>query len=435
MRFGSRPKFYLHLCLLPLYLAFSNVAATEYPARDYLLGSWGGVRDVMIARGLDTRSHYTAEPMYNLSGGEDEGGTYLHNIGLDFRWDLGKIGGPANTSLLVKLSNRDGDSVSKEKVAPSEGGNTFAVQEIYGQQTFKVVNVQVNSRFLDDRLDIAAGRLVGQDDFQVLQHSCQFVSLAFCGGPRATYLQNPGAFTVYPTAQWGARARFDSADRRWTTLAGVYDADPELRDGDPSQSDSNNNGTDWDLGDNGVLLSGEVNFHRNRDSKTNLPGTFKLGGYWMSGDFEDIGKTDNSTVEGNATIWVLGEHMLYRERSGDDQGLWTFGSYVFSLEDKVGEMDDYFSVGLVYTGLIPGRTRDKTGLAFSQGWFSDELKTSRRAKGLPTKQRESVLELNHSFELGRGIAFQPDIQYLIDPAGTKEISNAFLIGARIAIQL
>ncbi|MEA3275535.1 MAG: carbohydrate porin [Pseudomonadota bacterium] len=34
-----------------------------------------------------------------------------------------------------------------------------------------------------------------------------------------------------------------------------------------------------------------------------------------------------------------------------------------------------------------------------------------------------------------GIAFQPDIQYLIDPAGTREISNAFLLGAKIAIQL
>jgi porin len=104
------------------------------------------------------------------------------------------------------------------------------------------------------------------------------------------------------------------------------------------------------------------------------------------------------------------------------------------LDDNVNEMDYYFSVGLVYKGLLPGRASDSTGLAFTKGWFSDELKTSRRASGLPAKHDEAVLELNHKFELGRGIAFQPDIQYVIIPAGTREIDDAFLAGARIMIQ-
>ncbi len=434
MRLDSAAKFCQRLCLLSLYLVFSSVAATEYPASNYLFASWNGIRDAMIARGLDTKFHYTAQPMYNLSGGESEGGTYLHNIGLDFQWDLEKIGGPTNTSFLVRLSNRDGDSVSKEEVAPSEDGNTFTVQEIYGDQTFRVVNVQLNVGLLDDRLDIAAGRIVGNDDFQTTQYNCQFVNNSFCGTPKAAFLQNPGAFTAYPSATWGLRARFDSPDRRWTAQAAIYDGDPDLRDGDPAQSSSNNNGTDWDIGDNGVLLAAELHYHHNRDSKTDLSGVLKLGGFWMSGDFEDIGETDNSTVEGNGIVWAVGEHLLYREQSGDDQGLGAFGTYLHSLDDKVNEMDYYFSVGFVYTGLFPGRGRDKTGLAFSKGWFSDELKTPRRAEGLPIKHHEAVLELNHRFELGRGIAFQPDIQYLIDPAGTKEISNAFLAGAKIAIQ-
>lgn len=192
MRFDSPPKFYLRLCLLSLYLVFSSVAATEYPTSEFLLGSWAGMRDVMIERGLDTRAHYTAEPMYNISGGESKGGTYLHNLGLDFDVALGKVGGPSNSNFLVRLSNRDGNSVSKEEVAPSEGGHTFTVQEIYGQQTFKVVNVQITSRFLDDRLDITAGRIVGNDDFQKTQYNCHFVNNSFCGSPKAAFLANPG---------------------------------------------------------------------------------------------------------------------------------------------------------------------------------------------------------------------------------------------------
>ncbi len=154
----------------------------------------------------------------------------------------------------------------------------------------------------------------------------------------------------------------------------------------------------------------------------------------MSGDFEDIRETDDSTVEGNGMIWFVGEHLLYRERGGKDEGLGGFATFLYSLENNANEMDTYVSAGLVYQGLIPGRPRDKTGLAFSRGWFSDELKNSRRADGKPIKHHESVIEFNHRFELGRGIAVQPDIQYLIDPAGTKEISNAFLAGFKIAVQ-
>jgi porin len=388
----------------------------------------------MIAWGLDTRLHYTTQPMYNLSGGEDEGGTYLHNIGLDFSWDLEKIGGPANTNLLVKLSKRDGDSVSAEYVAPSEGGNTFTVQEIFGGQVFKIANVQLNIGLLDDRLDIAVGRLVANDDFLRSPLYCQFVNNSYCGSPKPVFLQDPFTFSAYPTAQWGLRGKLDSSDRKWTFQAAIYDGDPELKAGDPSSKNNNVHGDNWSFGDNGVVLAGEVHHHRNRDSETALPGTYRIGGYWMSGDFRDISRTDNSTVEGNAMIWALVDQMFYRERPEDDEGLSAFGTYVYSLEDKVNQMNNYFSIGLVYKGLIPNRPRDTTGLAFTKGWFSDELKASRRADGLATKHDEAVLELNHKFELGHGITFQPDIQYVINPAGTKEINDAFLAGAKVTIQ-
>ncbi len=404
--------------------------------KERALGDWFGLRPWMSSYGLDVKLHYTAEPMYNAAGGEKHGGTYLHNLGADFYWDLEKLGVP-NTSLLVKLSNRDGDSVSKDEVAPSEGGNTFVAQEIYGQQTFKVVNAQLNVSLFDDHLDIALGRLVHVDDFTTTPYNCQFVNLAFCGAPRAAFLQNPGAWQVYPTATWGIRGRLDSPDRRWTLLAGVYDADPELREGDPNQKNSNNNGTDWDFGENGVLLAGELQYHNNRDSMTGLSGSFKVGGFWMSEDSEDIGKIDGSTVDGNGFFWLVGHHMLYRERDGADEGLAAFGSFLYSLEDRANDMDYYFSAGLVYTGLLPweSRSRDRTALAYAHGSFSDTIKSARRAQGLPNQKHESVLELNHRFEMGYGLVFQPTLQYIRNPAGTREIPDAFLWGLKIIVSL
>lgn len=421
------------LLLVPLCLCISGAALGDDPADDNLLGNWWGLRDTLGERGLDFKLHYTTEPMANVSGGEIEGGTYLHNIGLDLLLDLERIAGLSGTTLLVKLSKRDGDSVSADFVAPSEGGNTFTVQEIYGGQNFKVVNVQLSTRLLDDRLDIALGRIIANDDFLRSPLYCQFVNNSFCGSPKPVFLQNPFTFSAYPTAQWGVRGRLDSTDRRWTLQAALYDGDPELKGGNPASKNHNTHGVSWAFGDNGVVLAGEVHYHLNRDSDSALPGTYKVGGYWMNGDFQNISQTDNSTVEGNAMVWALADQMLYREQAGDDQGLSAFGTYVYSLEDEVNQMDNYLGLGLVYKGLIPDRPRDTSGLAITKGWYSEALKASRRAQGLAVQHDEAVIELNHSFELGRGIAVQPDLQYVINPAGTKQISNALLIGARISV--
>uniref|UniRef100_UPI0025D3A801 carbohydrate porin n=1 Tax=Thiocapsa sp. TaxID=2024551 RepID=UPI0025D3A801 len=96
-------------------------------------------------------------------------------------------------------------------------------------------------------------------------------------------------------------------------------------------------------------------------------------------------------------------------------------------------MSRYFNVGLVYEGLFDGRQQDRTGLGITTGWYSDAYDDGLVAAGLPSKTYEAAIELNHGFVLPRGILIQPDIQYIIRPAGTGEIDNAFLIGARVSI--
>ena len=143
------------LCPLALALITPAALASDYPSQDYLSGNWGGTRDRWQAQGLDIQLHYTAEPLANVAGGEILGGTYADNIGLDFDLDLARLIGIPNSSLLVKLSKRDGTSVSQRFIAPSAGGNTFTAQEVYGTENFKVVKVQFTTRLLDERLDPA----------------------------------------------------------------------------------------------------------------------------------------------------------------------------------------------------------------------------------------------------------------------------------------
>jgi porin len=421
------------VCLLVAAGPYSAVAS-DFSGVDYLTGNWDGKRDVLKQRGIDGRLQYTTEPMFNVSGGEKRGGTYTHNIGFDLMLDLDRMLSGGNTTFLLKVSQRSGDSVSEEYVAPSEGGNTFTVQEIYGGQTLKLANVQFNSLLLDDRLDIAYGRLVANDDFLRSPLYCQFVNNSFCGSPKPVFLHDPFTFSAYPTAQWGGRGRYDTASGTWALQGAVYDGDPEDKNGNPADSGNNEHGTNWDMGGNGAVLVAELHYHLNRGSGTRLPGVYKIGGYYMSGDFKDISRADNGMVEGNAMVWLLADQRLYREHPGIEKGLSWFGSLVFSLEDKVNLMDHYFNTGLLYEGLFVSRPRDVTGLSFTAGWFSDELNKARQNEGKTPKDYEAAIEFNHRFDLGRGISITPDVQYIIRPAGTDDIDNALLTGAKLAIR-
>jgi porin len=410
-------------------------AATEFPTSEYLTGSWGGARDRWNDAGFAFNLNYTAEPMFNIDGGEILGGTYADNIALDVLMDLERLVGIPSTSLLVKVSKRDGDSVSSRFVAPSEGGNTFTVQELYGGQNVKVANVQFITRLLDDRLDLAYGRLIANDDFLRSDLYCQFVNNSFCGSPKPVFLQNPFTFTAYPLATWGARVRYDTPLRVWTFQAAIYDGDPELKDGDPTSRSHNEHGLTWGLGNNGATLAGEIHYHLNRDADQALPGVYKIGGFYLTGDYQDFSRLSDptATVTGNGMLWLLADQMLYRVSPGSARGLSAFGALVFSLTDEANQMSRYFNVGLIYEGLFDGRPQDRTGLGITTGWYSDAYDDGLVAAGLPSKTYEAAIELNHGFVLPRGILIQPDIQYIIRPAGTGEIDNAFLIGARVSI--
>ncbi|WP_295389971.1 carbohydrate porin [uncultured Thiodictyon sp.] len=415
--------------------ATAGAAATAFPTSDFLTGSWNGVRDRWQQQGFSFNLNYTTESFGNVSGGEVRGGTYADNIALDFNFDLQRLLGIPNTTLLVKGSKRDGDSVSSRFIAPAFGGNTFTVQELYGGQNVKLANVQFTTKLLNDRLDLAYGRLVANDDFLRSDLYCQFVNNSFCGSPKPVFLQNPFTFTAYPLATWGARVRYDTPARVWTIQAAIYDGDPEFKQGNPASPSHNPHGVSWGMGNNGATLAGEVHYHVNRDSLQALPGVYKIGGFYLTGRFQNLHPSgaNDATVRGDGMIWLLADQMLYRKSPGSPQGLSAFGALVFSLTDRVNPMSGYYNVGLVYLGLFNARPLDRTGLGLTTGWYGHSYNQGLRAAGQPTRAYEAAIELNHQFVLGHGINFQPDLQYIVRPAGTGTIPDAFAVGAKLSV--
>jgi len=99
----------------------------------------------------------------------------------------------------------------------------------------------------------------------------------------------------------------------------------------------------------------------------------------------------------------------------------------------VNSQTNFVFFGAVYIGLIPGRDADVTGFYFARGWFSNELRASQLAAGLPGQNHESVLELNYRWNALPWFYLQPDIQGIINPGAAHQFGDALVLAVQFGV--
>jgi hypothetical protein len=200
----------------------------EVPPRKYdfqanITGDWFGFRNKLSAAGIEITGGYAMEFLGNPIGGRSQGSTYVHNILLQSDFNLKKLIGLPNSAFRARFSQRSGDSLTNDHI-----GNTFNVQELYGGgQTYRLVELQMYHSLLEDRVNLAYGRLSATDDFLTSPLYCQFVNNAFCGQPDAL-LQPAGWNLLVPDSDMGCAGAIQSDTRhlrdgrrvRWRPRAG-----------------------------------------------------------------------------------------------------------------------------------------------------------------------------------------------------------------------
>jgi len=154
-----------------------------------------------------------------------------------------------------------------------------------------------------------------------------------------------------------------------------------------------------------------------------LQGAYRAGIWYDPQDKQELsnGKTHRDDTGFYATL----DQMLYKENNDaqDSQGLALFGRYGWA-SSKVNEITNFWSMGIQYQGLIPGRDDDVLALGFAQGTLSDSATAF-------TDDYESVLELYYSAQISPWLAVSPSIQYVANPGGDETVSDAVVLGARV----
>jgi len=388
-------------------------------------GNWDGVRTDLAHAGVSMFGSYESESAGNPVGGDVHKFRYTHNIALGIAVDLQELLGRTlpgldDTYFLASASERTGNSLS------ADIPNFFQVQQIYGHQTIRLVDLAVEKRFFDKKLDIVAGRINALDDFATSPLYCFAQNLGFCGNPLSVPVN--ASVPSYPGAAWGIRARYQISPEFYS-MTGAYNTYLNFRD-------DKYHGVDFSLRHNsGVAIMQELGYSPKPLRRLGYPGTFKLGGLYDSEprlNFES-GQMRGGTWE----MWLTGQQRLTRRpenATNPHQGLWSFLALTYA-PPKMNTLEYFADAGLLYFGLIPHRPNDELGLFGIWGEFSSDLGHAQRTSNQPAMTHEAVIEANYMYNVTPSFSIQPDIQGVFRPNGTGVIRNTLVLAVQVAITL
>ena len=396
----------------------------------YMLGGWKGKRDELARKGVTFSSTFTTDVLGNATGGMKQGARFDSSTGWDVNFDLEKFAGLIGTQFHVSGLWRAGQNLSKATI-----GNDLTCSTIFGNEQFRFYFMYLEKELLDKRLNIRVGRIAAGDDFASSPLYGIYVSNAVDGVPISIPINM--FFSVYATATWGARAKYD-LNKDFYILSGIYD-------GDSAVSRNDMCGFDFSLRlKEGLAFAQELAYAPDKGVGPNeLPGHYKAGIYYNSAVKRDL----YSDVNGNSyavtnlarkkhvgdyNVYIHADQMIYREKGTKDQGLTPLAVATIG-PDNMNKFPFFIMGGLVYKGLVPGRDDDKTAVQMVYAKYSDKIKESQQSVGSSPQQYEIALELTHRIMITKWMYMQPDMQYIIQPGGTGNIDDALVLGFQFGL--
>ena len=451
--------------------------ATKMPSmweQDYLTGDWGGARTKLSDKGVAFGVNLIDEVLGNPTGGIDQAVINGGRVELTLDLDFEKMAGLQGSSFHSNAYYIYGSDLSAGHI-----GNIFTVSNIEAYDTLRLFDLWYQQEFKvgsSGKISIRAGQIAADDEFFISDYAATFINGTF-GWPALTAANLPSGGPGYPLATPGIRLQYDPIEDV-SLLAAVFDGDPGDRGENPQKKDSTGTNIDFNQG----FFSMFEAQYRVKLGQQQLPGQYKLGAFYATQNFPDVGTddqgfslADTANTTGNPRahsgdwgVYFIADQMVWRENSikagdpkekkdakdmknakaeePDDQGLGVFWRVGGAPQD-VNLISFYTDAGVNYKGLITGRDNDVAGLAVAYGHISDDVSQFDRDNNTfndaeaPVRNEEIAIEFTYQAQIAPWWVVQPDIQYIIHPGGNSPdpdngnhaIDDALVLGVRTTI--
>ncbi|UCD51111.1 MAG: carbohydrate porin [Phycisphaerales bacterium] len=384
----------------------------NWTERETLTNGFWGLSDSLADAGIEVAFGSTNVYQVNVKNGlgtHQKSGRFAGSYDLEIAADLEKLCGLAGLGLFVHTEGGWPDTVGIDEamVGSVSGVNADAG----GNRTLDVVEVVFEWSLLDDFLTVMVGKMDMAGVFDASEYANDEAA-QFINGALVNNMTIP-----LPDYCLGAVVSAHLTES-WYLAAGVGDA----------QADGRETGFRTALhGEDYFFYAAETGVATELDSDQGpLPGNYRAG-LWY--DPQPKANSDRSAeTRDDLGFYFSVDQMLIKENDDpeDSQGLGVFARYGYA-DEKRNDIGSFWSVGVQYQGLLDGRDDDVLGLGYAQSIFSDG------ADSTFTANHESVLELYYSAQIAPWIAVSPSIQYLANPGGDRDVSNAVVAGVRAQV--
>jgi porin len=429
-----------------------DAESTDGPAFG-LTGDWFGLRTDLSARGIDIQLTQISEVMGVASGGIRRhaiaDGRLQGDLNIDGNALLGLPGLTAHAQTWIL---QGGQGISRCCV-----GNIATISNIEARPSARLFTLWVQQSFLDDKASLRVGKLAADDEFAASSNSALFMNSAF-GWPTFMGSNLPSGGPIFPLGGMGIRAKA-SLDGGWHVLGGVFAGDPAgSGTQDPLVVQDDGLYFGWTGGSFSIL---EVQFDPpEAEGEEPSNDRYHIGVWHHSGVFHDLGldARGRSLADPSGTglarrygdnfgIYAMADVTLWAPRDDSGRKLSGFVTIGIQPEDR-NPIAPFFSLGVNYRGLIPGRSEDVLGLAGSYLGQSGRLAQLERDRCRfesacgPIRDHEWLIEATYLAALTPRFGLQPNVQFIGHPGGhvalngsTRAVPDALVYGLRTIIKL
>ncbi|NUG10968.1 carbohydrate porin [Acinetobacter seifertii] len=408
--------------------------------RQWLLGDWNGERQQLEQQGYKFTASIMSQAATNLDGGYNDNNTFENaaQLSLGANFDLEKIAGWKDTTASLVVTKRDGNALTLERIKDPRSSQLGNAQEIYGRgKIWRLSQAWIKKGFADNTVQVKVGRMGMSEDFNSSQ--CEFQNLLLCGGQLGKSIGS--IWYNSPVGIWGANVKYHFAPE-WTFGIGAYEVNP-----DNIKTASNSDGFNLDMNNvKGATIPVELAWKPKLALFNGLPGEYKVGALYSTADANDV-KTAGKVHEGKQSFWINAQQQLSHAGQDPKRGLYvTFNGVV---NDKATTfVQSTQQLALWYKGPFDSRPNDSIGFGIANYVVNDRAKDKQIATNesrgyysydpiasnyIPIQDDELNIELNYTYQWSPAVMLRPNIQYIHQPAGVKEVDDAWVAGLSVKV--
>ncbi|QNX10082.1 carbohydrate porin [Acinetobacter seifertii] len=433
----------MKLSVLTIAVMGSQFALANEPwsqDRQWLLGDWNGERQQLEQQGYKFTASIMSQAATNLDGGYNDNNTFENaaQLSLGANFDLEKIAGWKDTTASLVVTKRDGNALTLERIKDPRSSQLGNAQEIYGRgKIWRLSQAWIKKGFADNTVQVKVGRMGMSEDFNSSQ--CEFQNLLLCGGQLGKSIGS--IWYNSPVGIWGANVKYQFAPE-WTFGIGAYEVNP-----DNIKTASNSDGFNLDMNNvKGATIPVELAWKPKLAQFNGLPGEYKVGALYSTAEANDV-KTAGKVHDGKQSFWINAQQQLSHAGQDPKRGLYvTFNGVV---NDKATTfVQSTQQLALWYKGPFDSRPNDSIGFGIANYVVNDRAKDKQIATNesrgyysydpiasnyIPIQDDELNIELNYTYQWSPAVMLRPNIQYIHQPAGVKEVDDAWVAGLSVKV--